>query len=66
MQTLNQEKEEADAKVAVSAVAQGDLRAAVLVKDKVLEDREKVHRVCVLVRLRASLACYRLPLMLFV
>lgn len=45
LQTLNQEKEGAEAKVAASATAQGDLRAAVMVKDKVLEDREKVRGV---------------------
>ncbi|CAM9980785.1 unnamed protein product [Ectocarpus sp. 12 AP-2014] len=39
---LDQEKEDAEAKMTASAIAQGDLRAAVMVKDKVLEDREKL------------------------
>ncbi|CBJ29266.1 Hypothetical leucine rich repeat protein [Ectocarpus siliculosus] len=39
---LDQEKEDAEAKMMASAIAQGDLRAAVMVKDKVLEDREKL------------------------
>ncbi|CAM9387669.1 unnamed protein product [Ectocarpus sp. 8 AP-2014] len=39
---LGQEKEDAEAKMTASAIAQGDLRAAVMVKDKVLEDREKL------------------------
>ena len=34
---------ELEAKVEASARAQGDLRAALMVKDKVLEDREKVR-----------------------
>lgn len=41
-QARDQEKEGAEAKMTASAIAQGDLRAAVMVKDKVLEDREKV------------------------
>ncbi|CAM9784123.1 unnamed protein product [Ectocarpus sp. 4 AP-2014] len=39
---LDREKEDAEAKMTASAIAQGDLRAAVMVKDKVLEDREKL------------------------
>ncbi|CAM9974583.1 unnamed protein product, partial [Ectocarpus sp. 12 AP-2014] len=39
---LDQEKEDAEAKMTASAIAKGDLRAAVMVKDKVLEDREKL------------------------
>lgn len=42
LQALEDEKKSIDAKLAASAGAQGDLRAAVMVKDKVLEDREKV------------------------
>lgn len=43
MQAFNQEKEEAEAKAEASAIAQEDLRAALMVKDKVLEDHEKVR-----------------------
>eukprot|EP00903_Cladosiphon_okamuranus_P006766 g6598.t1 len=42
VEALHQEKEEAEAKAAASAIEQGDLRAALMVKDKVLEDREKL------------------------
>lgn len=45
VQTFNQEKEEAEAKAEASAIAQEDLRAALMVKDKVLEDREKVRSI---------------------
>lgn len=41
-QVLEEARRKAETKLAASAGAQGDLRAAVMVKDKVLEDREKV------------------------
>ncbi|CAM9225275.1 unnamed protein product [Pylaiella littoralis] len=43
-EALTEEKEDAEAKAAAAAVAQGDLRAALMVKDKVLEDREKLAK----------------------
>lgn len=41
-QVVEEARQKAETKLAASAGVQGDLRAAVMVKDKVLEDREKV------------------------